>query len=124
VVLEDFSSGITNSNWKGDAGLGAATTETLSPNGLVGKIITSNAAGALDYQNAQLYLQKNSIDLSTTNKVVTVAVYSTTPFDMLAKVVDGGSAPESAAEARHNGSGWQTLSFDFNAPKDNTAAAN
>jgi hypothetical protein len=45
VVLEDFSSGITNSNWKGDAGLGAATTETLSPNGLVGKIITSNAAG-------------------------------------------------------------------------------
>jgi hypothetical protein len=33
---------------------------------------------------------ENSIDLSTTNKVVTVAVYSTTPFDMLAKVVDGG----------------------------------
>jgi hypothetical protein len=28
-----------------------------------------------------------------------------------------GSAPESAAEARHNGSGWQTLSFDFNALK-------
>jgi hypothetical protein len=49
--------------------------------------------------------------------VVTVAVYSTTPFDMLAKVVDGGAAPESAAEARHNGSGWQTLSFDFNALK-------
>jgi hypothetical protein len=41
--------------------------------------------------------------------VVTVAVYSTTPFDMLAKVVDGGAAPESAAEARHNGSGWQTV---------------
>jgi hypothetical protein len=33
---------------------------------------------------------ENSIDLNTTNKVVTVAVYSTTPFDMLAKVVDGG----------------------------------
>jgi hypothetical protein len=35
-------------------------------------------------KTTQLYLQKNSIDLSTTNKVVTVAVYSTTPFDMLA----------------------------------------
>jgi hypothetical protein len=53
------------------------TTETLSPNGLVGKIITSNAAGALDYQNATVSTE-NSIDLSTTNKVVTVAVYSTT----------------------------------------------
>jgi hypothetical protein len=31
--------------------------------------------------------------------------------------VDGGAAPDSAAEARHNGSGWQTLSFDFNALK-------
>jgi hypothetical protein len=124
VVLEDFSSGITASNWKGDAGLGSATTETLSPNGLVGKIITSSAAGAEVYQNAQLYLQKNSIDLSTTNKVVTVAVYSTVPFDMLAKVVDGGSAAESAAEASHNGSGWQTLSFDFSAPKDGTPVAN
>jgi hypothetical protein len=39
--------------------------------------------------------------------VVTVAVYSTTPFDT--KVVDGGAAPDSAAEARHNGSGWQHL---------------
>jgi hypothetical protein len=50
---------------------------------------------------------ENSIDLSTTNKVVTVVVfyYSLICF----KVVDGGSVSESAAEARHNGSGWQTL---------------
>jgi hypothetical protein len=34
---------------------------------------------------------------------------------MLYKVVDGGAAPDSAAEV--NGSGWQTLSFDFNALK-------
>jgi hypothetical protein len=27
------------------------------------------------------------------------------------------SSSRSAAEARHNGSGWQTLSFDFNALK-------
>jgi hypothetical protein len=51
--------------------------------------------------------------------VVTVAVYSTTPFDMLAKVVDGGAA-QSQLQARHNGSGWQTLSFDFNALKINS----
>ncbi|MGO4818417.1 T9SS type A sorting domain-containing protein [Flavobacterium sp. W22_SRS_FP1] len=123
VVLENFSSGITTSNWKGDQGLGSATTETLSPNGLAGKIITSNAAGANPWQNAQLYMQSNYIDLSTT-KVVTVDVYSTTAFAMLAKVVDGKSGPESAAEAAHTGSGWETLSFNFSAPKDGTAVAN
>jgi hypothetical protein len=47
-------------------------------------------------------------DLNTTNKVVTVA-YSTTLFSMLAKVVDGTSGPESAAEAGHTGSGWKHL---------------
>jgi hypothetical protein len=44
-----------------------------------------------------LNMQSKRIDLNTTNKVVTVAVYSTTPFSMLAKVVDGTSGPESAA---------------------------
>jgi hypothetical protein len=86
VVLENFSSGITTSNWKVDSGLGSATTETLSPNGLAGKITTSTAAGANPWQNAQLYMQSNRINLSTANKVVTVAVYSTVTFDMLAKL--------------------------------------
>ncbi|MFT6747398.1 MAG: hypothetical protein ACJAZ2_001750 [Glaciecola sp.] len=128
VVLENFSSGITTSNWKGDSGLGSATVETLDPNGLVGKIVTSTAAGANPWQNAQLYMQSNRINLSTTNKVVTVAVYSTTAFDMFAKVVDGivangDAAPESAAATAHTGSGWETLSFDFAAPTQNTPAA-
>jgi hypothetical protein len=124
VVLENFSSGITSANWKGDSGLGSATVETLNPNGLAGKIITSDAEGANPWQNAQLYMQSNRIDLSTTNKVVTVDVYSTVAFAMLAKAVDGvAGAPESAAQAGHNGTGWETLSFDFNAPKDNTPVA-
>jgi hypothetical protein len=121
VVLENFSSGITSSNWKGDAGLGSATTETLSPNGLAGKIVTST--GGNPWQNAQLSMQSNRIDLSTTNKVVTVDVYSDAAFNMLAKVASPTSGQESAAEASHAGGGWRTLSFDFNAPKDNTPAA-
>jgi hypothetical protein len=122
-VLENFSSGITTANWRGDSGLGSATTETLSPNGLAGKITTSSTAGANPWQNAQLFMQSKRINLNTANKVVTVAVYSTAPFSMLAKVVDGTSGPESAAEAGHNGSGWETLSFNFSAPKDGTPVA-
>jgi hypothetical protein len=62
-------------------------------------------------------------NLNTANKVVTVDVYSDAAFSMLAKVVDGTSGPESAAEAGHTGSGWETLNFDFSAPKDNTPVA-
>ena len=44
---------------------------------------------------------------------------------MLAKVVDpvgGTTADESATDASHGGSGWETLSFDFSNPKDGTPA--
>jgi hypothetical protein len=43
-------------------------------------------------------MQSKYIDLNTTNKVVTVDVYSDAAFSM-SKVVDGKSGPESAAEA-------------------------
>jgi hypothetical protein len=44
---------------------------------------------------------------------------------MLAKTassLNGGA--ESATDASHSGSGWETLTFDFSDPKDNTPAAN
>ena len=64
-------------------------------------------------------------DLTTTDKVVTVDVYSDVATFILAKTassLNGGA--ESATDASHGGTGWETLSFDFNDPKDNTAAAN
>jgi hypothetical protein len=51
--------------------------------------------------------------------VVTVAVYSDGAFSMLAKVVDGTSGPESAAEAGHTGSGWEHC-FDFSVQRWHT----
>ena len=44
---------------------------------------------------------------------------------MLAKTAtpsNGGA--ESATDASHTGSGWETLTFDFSDPKDNTPVAN
>jgi hypothetical protein len=52
------------------------------------------------------------INLNTANKVVTVVVYSTAPF-MLAKVVDGTSGPESAAELVILVVDGKHLIFDF-----------
>jgi DNA uptake protein ComE-like DNA-binding protein len=56
---------------------GSATTETLSPNGLAGKYLTSNAAGAQTVSKRSTVMQSKRINLNTADKVVTVAVYST-----------------------------------------------
>jgi hypothetical protein len=59
----------------------------------------------------------------TTNKTMTVDVYSTQAFNLLARVEVGG--PNSATAQAYTTPGqWQTLTFNFNVPMDNTAVAN
>ncbi len=125
IIIEDFEG--TPPQIAADNGLGSVTIvtdpETNSTNSEVLKIVTSTAG--LTYQNAQVFLQDDYIHLISSNKVVTAEVYSTTAFNMLAKVVDavgGSTADESATDASHGGSGWETLSFDFSNPKDSTPA--
>ena len=100
-----------------------ADPATGGTNGDVLKIVTSAAGNG--WQNAQLFLQGDLLDLTTDDKVVTVDVYSESAFMMLAKTAtpsNGGA--ESATDASHTGSGWETLTFDFSDPKDNTPVAN
>ena len=110
-----------------DNGLGlvdiVSDPETGGTHSEVLKIVTS--AAGVQWQNAQVFLQDDYIHLMSSNKVVTADVYSTTAFNMLAKAVDavGGTlADESATDASHGGTGWETLTFDFSNPKDNTPA--
>ncbi len=126
VIIEDFE-GIPP-QIAADNGLGSTTIVsdpvTGGINDNVLEIVTSSSA--VQWQNAQVFLQDYYIHLMSENKVVTADVYSTTAFTMLAKVVDavGGTlADESATDASHSGSGWETLSFDFSNPKDNTPTA-
>ena len=60
----------------------------------------------------------SAIDLTTATggtKTVSVDVYSTTGNDFLLKVIDGLSgAGNSEVPAAHNGTGWETLEFNFN----------
>ena len=82
--------------------------------------IITDVAGQ-PWQNAQLFLEAgDEIDLTGPTKTVSVLIYSTTATGILAKVVDGpgGIPTETAADAQHSGSGWETLTFDFNDPKD------
>ena len=125
VIIEDFEG--APPSIAADNGLGlvdiVSDPETGGTHSEVLKIVTS--AAGVQWQNAQVFLQDDYIHLMSSNKVVTADVYSTTAFNMLAKAVDavGGTlADESATDASHGGTGWETLTFDFSNPKDNTPA--
>ena len=126
IIIEDFEG--TPPQISADNGLGSVSIvsdpETGGTHSEVLKIVTSSTA--VQWQNAQVFLQDDYIHLISSNKVVTAEVYSTSAFHMLAKVVDavGGTlADESATDDYHSGSGWETLTFDFANPKDNTPVA-
>ena len=126
-LLEDFETALPAGALAGDSGMATpevvADPATGGTNGDVLKIVTS--AGGNGWQNAQLFFQGDLLDLTTDDKVVTVDVYSESAFMMLAKTAtpsNGGA--ESATDASHTGSGWETLTFDFSDPKDGTPVAN
>tara|TARA_B110000503_G_scaffold58429_1_gene93443 strand:+ start:2887 stop:5589 length:2703 start_codon:yes stop_codon:yes gene_type:complete len=119
TVLEDFESTLPASALVEDLG----TTVTVVPdpatsgtNGNVLKVVTSTGAGSQPYQNAQYIFQNQGIDMSTTEKTLTIDVYSDVATDVLAKLESGiGGASDSQVDTStpHTGSGWETLSFNF-----------
>ncbi len=122
VLLEDFE-GPTFPALA--AGNGAPPPVIMpDPVGVNGDVLSvvTNAAGQ-PWQQSELILQTGSeLDLTGTDKRVSVDWYSVAPFDALLKVELGG--PASATEAAHLGGGWRTLVFDFNNSEDCIGVAN
>ena len=125
--LEDFET--TPIDFTGNNGLGAENVvanpaaDATNGSATVGEIISSAAGDP--WQQADLVMQDNYIDLSTTN-TVSVDVYSTQSFTMMARVDDtsgGGATTATADEDYTSGSGWQTLTFTFNEAIDGQGVA-
>ena len=121
-----FDEGISASNWYADSGLTSATVEDIvddnPDHGNVGKIVSSIDGDP--WQNAQLLLEDNYIDL-TTNKVITLDVYSTNPQNFLLKLegsLNGGGITEKGFS--HSGNGWETIEVDFNSPNGTNPVPN
>ena len=126
-----FDSGVTAGvNWNGDSGLASVSVEAVpgdtSNNGLAGKIVSAASddtawpypAGIYPWQNAQMSLQDNYIDLRTsTNQIISFDIYSDTAIDFLVKLeqTESGAAVTTQTSVSHGGSGWQTLTADFSA---------
>jgi hypothetical protein len=122
VNLEDLEgSPVLN----GFEGLGSATVTTDPVNGVntTGQLIT--AATGNPWQGGELIMQNNLIDLST-DKTVSVDIYSTVATSILGKVEDkvNLTAPASADGESHGGTGWETITFTFTSGDDTTVTAN
>ncbi len=119
MVIEDFTTTLDSTSFSGDS---TTTQSSVAGRGCMEVVTISEQS---PWQCGQLSFQNGELDLTTSNKVVQVEVYSTVATWILAKVIqplDGGA--ESATHASHGGTGWETLDFDFGAPQDNTEEAN
>lgn len=125
--LEDFEGSPVLTGFEGLGGANVVANPSVDGNNgsaTVGELIVVQAGQP--WQGADLVMQSNYLDVSDpVTKPVTVKVYSTTSFTMFAKLGGGqAGAVDSAADAPHGGSGWETLTFTFNENLDGTASAN
>lgn len=125
--LEDFEGSPDFSGFEGLGGANVVANPSVDSNNgsaTVGELIVVQSGNP--WQGANLVMQQNYIDVSNpVSNTVTVQAYSTTAFTLFAKLTDGQSgAVDSAADAAHTGSGWETLTFTFNENLDGTASAN
>lgn len=125
--LEDFEGSPDFSGFEGLGGANVVANPSVDSNNgsaTVGELIVVQSGNP--WQGANLVMQQNYIDVSDpVSNTVTVQAYSTTAFTLFAKLTDGQSgAVDSAADAAHTGSGWETLTFTFNENLDGTSSAN
>ena len=118
VVVQNFEAGGLGGPF-GNAS--AALASNPSGTGQVAKL-TSNPAGTV-WQGINISLTQN-VRL-TTDKTMSMDVYSTTPITIAPKVVGGlAGAPDSTTRVSHTGTGWETLTFTFNLALDGSQIAN
>lgn len=120
-VLQDFEAGGVGAPFGDAAASIVADPEVGGTRGNVA-MLSSNPSGTV-WQGVNISLLQN-VQL-TTDKTMTIDVYSTTAISIAPKVissVDGG--PDSTAAVSHTGSGWETLTITFNEGLDGTTTAN
>ncbi len=120
TVIEDFEGTAPTIVGTNGTSVSISSTQAMDANSL--EIISASTGDP--WQQAELTFQGDWLDL-TTSKDVVVDVYSTTAFNVFAKVVlPAGAGPESATSTPHTGSGWETITLTFNQNLDNTGTAN
>ena len=126
VLIQNFETPITYATAGGFEGATASFASDPAAGGVNGQAFKGvQGPGGNPWQGIEFVQTAKKAKL-TTNKTMTVDVYCSQAFNLLAKVAQGGvGAPESATGQAYTTPGqWQTITFNFAVPMDNTAAAN
>ncbi|MGB0185294.1 MAG: T9SS type A sorting domain-containing protein, partial [Flavobacteriaceae bacterium] len=116
-----------DANWFSDSGLASVAVENLAADtpdhGNAGKIVSSSSGQK--WQNAQLLMKNNYIDL-TSNKIISLDVYSDNAQDFLLKMEQpkDGTTGNTEKSFSHGGTGWESFSVDFNTPNSGQPVPN
>lgn len=122
TILEDFERAADNNLIQVEDGMPTPVIENLGGRNCL-KVVTS--ADGETMQSVQVQLRNGDLDLTTSNKIVTVDVFSETATSILARANHSiAGTTGTAAGQSHGGSGWETLEFNFANPIDGTEAAN
>jgi hypothetical protein len=125
-LIQNFETPVTYTLAAGFEGAAASFTTDPVVGGVNGQVFKGvQGPGGNGWQGIEFVQTTKSAKL-TTNKTMTVDVYCSQAFNVLAKVTQGGvGAPDSAnGQAYTTPNQWQTLTFNFNSPMDGTGVAN
>ena len=119
TVLEDFEG--TAPELSSDGPI--VTTIVVNPTVSAEKSLEliTKAAGS-PWQGAQLIMQSNKIDMTTADKTMTIDIYSNVARRFLLKLskpdLGNVNSKESKTAVSHGGTGWETVTADFNIAAD------
>ena len=116
TILESFEAAAPVLSAENGVTATIAANPTLSAEKSM-KIVTG--AGQ-SWQGGKLMMQTNKIDMRTSDKTLSVKIWSDAARDFLLKLTDGdgGAGNDSKTYVAHSGSGWETLNADFSVSAD------
>jgi hypothetical protein len=124
-LIQDFETPVTYSNLAAFSGSSVSVVADPVSGTSNGQVLKGIQGPGGDIWQGVEFVQTAKKAKLTTNKTMTVDVYCSQAFNILAKVEQGGTAPISATGQAYTTPGqWQTLTFNFAVPMDNTAVAN
>ncbi|WP_188459022.1 T9SS type A sorting domain-containing protein [Psychroflexus planctonicus] len=120
-VVQDFESSPSVAGFEGLASAQIIADPTTGNNGNVFELVTNT--GGNPWQGAEVNLADESVLDLTSDITISVDVYSTVAFSPMVKVESSQGAAAAANTQDHTGSGWETLTYNFNTGSDGTATA-
>jgi hypothetical protein len=122
-LIQNFEAPATYTGLTQFGGAASAVVADPASAGTNGQVLRGTQLNTGDVWQGIVFFQTTKKAKLTTNKTMTIDVYSTQTFNLLARVENGG--PASATSQAYTTPGqWQTLTFDFSVFYDSPGAAN